>query len=117
MAGGSRIISIGSNLAERVPFSGVTLYSTSKSALIGFTKGLARDLGERGITVNLVQPGSTDTDMNPADGPTADGQRALSALGHYADPVDIANTVGFLAGTGGRNITGSVLTVDGGTNA
>jgi NAD(P)-dependent dehydrogenase (short-subunit alcohol dehydrogenase family) len=117
MTDGGRIISIGSNLAERVPFSGVTLYSMSKSALIGFTKGLARDLGERGITVNLVQPGSTDTDMNPADGPTADGQRALSALGHYADPVDIANTVGFLAGVGGRNITGSVLTVDGGTNA
>jgi 3-oxoacyl-[acyl-carrier protein] reductase len=117
MTDGGRIISIGSNLAERVPFSGVTLYSMSKSALIGFTKGLARDLGERGITVNLVQPGSTDTDMNPADGPTADGQRALSALGHYADPTDIANTVGFLSGAGARNITGAVLTVDGGTNA
>jgi 3-oxoacyl-[acyl-carrier protein] reductase len=117
MTDGGRIISIGSNLAERVPFSGVTLYSMSKSALIGFTKGLARDLGGRGITVNLVQPGSTDTDMNPADGPTADGQRALSALGHYADPTDIANTVGFLSGAGARNITGAVLTVDGGTNA
>ncbi|HEX2401903.1 MAG TPA: 3-oxoacyl-ACP reductase family protein [Mycobacterium sp.] len=117
MAAGGRIISIGSNLAERVPFSGVTLYSMSKSALIGFTRGLARDLGERGITVNLVQPGSTDTDMNPADGPTADGQRALTALGHYANPTDIANTVAFLAGDGARNITGSVLTVDGGTNA
>jgi 3-oxoacyl-[acyl-carrier protein] reductase len=55
--------------------------------------------------------------MNPADGPTADGQRALSALGHYADPTDIANTVGFLSGAGARNITGAVLTVDGGTNA
>jgi 3-oxoacyl-[acyl-carrier protein] reductase len=117
MTAGGRIISIGSNLAERVPFSGVTLYSMSKSALIGFTRGLARDLGERGITVNLVQPGSTDTDMNPADGPTADGQRALTALGHYANPTDIANTVAFLAGDGARNITGSVLTVDGGTNA
>jgi 3-oxoacyl-[acyl-carrier protein] reductase len=117
MTAGGRIISIGSNLAERVPFPGVTLYSMSKSALIGFTKGLARDLGERGITVNLVQPGSTDTDMNPADGPTADGQRSLTALGHYADPTDIANTVAFLAGDGARNLTGSVLTVDGGTNA
>ncbi|HEY6649597.1 MAG TPA: SDR family NAD(P)-dependent oxidoreductase, partial [Mycobacterium sp.] len=66
MTAGGRIISIGSNLAERVPFSGVTLYSMSKSALLGFTRGLARELGERGITVNLVQPGSTDTDMNPA---------------------------------------------------
>jgi 3-oxoacyl-[acyl-carrier protein] reductase len=117
MSAGGRIISIGSNLAERVPFSGVTLYAMSKAALIGFTKGLARDLGDRGITVNLVQPGSTDTDMNPADGPTADDQRALSALGRYANPTDIADTVAFLSGPGGRNITGAVLTVDGGTNA
>jgi 3-oxoacyl-[acyl-carrier protein] reductase len=117
MSAGGRIISIGSNLAERVPFPGVTLYSMSKSALIGFTRGLARDLGDRGITVNLVQPGSTDTDMNPADGPTADDQRALSALGRYADPTDIADTVAFLSGPGGRSITGSVFTVDGGTNA
>jgi 3-oxoacyl-[acyl-carrier protein] reductase len=117
MSAGGRIISIGSNLAERVPFSGVTLYAMSKAALIGFTKGLARDLGDRGITVNLVQPGSTDTDMNPADGPTADDQRALSALGRYANPTDIADTVAFLSGPGGRNITGAVLTVDAGTNA
>jgi 3-oxoacyl-[acyl-carrier protein] reductase len=117
MAEGGRIVSIGSNLAERVPFPGVALYSMSKSALLGFTRGLARDLGERGITVNLVQPGATDTDMNPAGGPTADDQRALTALGRYADPTDIAETVGFLAGSGGRNITGAVLTVDGGTNA
>jgi 3-oxoacyl-[acyl-carrier protein] reductase len=117
MAEGGRIISIGSNLAERVPFSGVTLYAMSKSALIGFTRGLARELGDRGITVNLVQPGATATDMNPADGPSADGQRALSALGRYADPSEVADTVAFLSGGGGRNITGSVLTVDGGTNA
>ena len=100
MTDGARIISIGSNLAERVPVPGVTLYSMSKSALIGFTKGLARDLGGRGITVNLVQPGSTDTDMNPADGPSADDQRASSALGRYADPTDIADTVAFLVGRG-----------------
>lgn len=117
MTDGGRILSIGSNLAERVPFPGVTLYAMSKAALIGFTKGLARDLGDRGITVNLVQPGSTDTDMNPADGPTADDQRALTALGRYANTTDIADTVAFLAGTGGRNITGALLTVDGGTNA
>jgi NAD(P)-dependent dehydrogenase (short-subunit alcohol dehydrogenase family) len=89
----------------------------SKSALIGFTKGLARDLGGRGITVNLVQPGSTDTDMNPADGEGADHQRALSALGRYAEAAEIADTVAFLAGAGGRNITGAILTIDGGTNA
>jgi 3-oxoacyl-[acyl-carrier protein] reductase len=117
MSDGARIISIGSNLAERVPFPGLTLYSMSKSALIGFTRGLARDLGDRGITVNLGQPGSTDTDMNPADGPTADDQRALSALGRYGDPTDIAEMVAFLSGPGGRSITGSVFTVDGGTNA
>lgn len=117
MSTDGRIISIGSNLAERVPFSGVTLYSMSKAALLGFTKGLARDLGDRGITVNLVQPGSTDTDMNPADGDTADSQRALTALGRYAAPADIAETVAFLAGPGARNVTGAVLTVDGGTNA
>ena len=117
MPDGGRIISIGSNLAERVPFPGVTLYAMSKSALIGFTKGLARDLGGRGITVNLVQPGSTDTDMNPANGESADHQRGLSALGRYADPTEVAETVAFLAGPSGRNITGSVFTVDGGTNA
>lgn len=117
MPTGGRIISIGSNLAERAPFAGVTLYAMSKSALIGFTRGLARDVGARGITVNLVQPGSTDTDMNPADGPSADHQRTLSALGSYAQPDDVASTVAFLAGPSGRTITGSILTVDGGTNA
>jgi 3-oxoacyl-[acyl-carrier protein] reductase len=117
MSDGARIISIGSNLAERVQFPGVTLYSMSKAALIGFTKGLARDLGDRGITVNLVQPGSTDTDMNPADAAGADEQRAMSALGRYAGASDIADSVAFLAGPGATNITGSVLTVDGGTNA
>lgn len=117
MPDGGRIISIGSNLAERVPFAGVTLYSMSKAALVGFTKGLARDLGARHITVNLVQPGSTDTDMNPADGPGSDEQRALSALGRYAAPRDIADSVAFLAGPSAATITGAVLTVDGGTNA
>ncbi|MGV0851162.1 SDR family oxidoreductase [Mycolicibacterium phlei] len=117
MPDGGRIISIGSNLAERVPFPGVTLYAMSKAALLGFTRGLARDLGERAITVNLVQPGSTDTDMNPADGPDADAQRALTALRRYATPREIADSVAFLAGPAAANITGAVLTVDGGTNA
>jgi 3-oxoacyl-[acyl-carrier protein] reductase len=117
MSDGGRIISIGSNLAERVPFPGVALYAMSKSALIGFTKGLARDVGGRGITVNLVQPGSTDTDMNPHDGDTADEQRAMAALGRYADTREIANTVAFLAGSEASYITGAVLTADGGTNA
>jgi 3-oxoacyl-[acyl-carrier protein] reductase len=100
-----------------VPIDDPPFDAMSKSALIGFTKGLARDLGDRGITVNLVQPGSTNTDMNPADGPTADDQRGLSALGRYADPTDIADAVEYLSGAGARNVTGALLTVDVGTNA
>ena len=114
---GGRIISIGSCLGERVPFPGVTVYSMSKSALLSFTRGLAREVGPRGITVNLVQPGSTDTDMNPADGAQADMQRAMTALGHYGKPEDIAAAVAFLAGPAARQITGTALTVDGGANA
>jgi 3-oxoacyl-[acyl-carrier protein] reductase len=117
MREGGRIISIGSNLAERVPFPGVTLYSMSKSALSTMTKGLARELGPRGITVNMVNPGSTDTEMNPADGPSADMQRSLSALGRYGTPEDVAAAVVFLAGDGARSITGASLLVDSGLNA
>lgn len=73
MAEGGRIVSVGSNLAERVPWPRLSLYTSSKAGLIGLTRALARELGPRGITVNVVHPGSTDTDMNPADGPQADG--------------------------------------------
>ena len=117
MSDGGRIISIGSNLAERVPYPGITLYAMSKSALVGFTKGLARDVGSRGITVNLVQPGSTDTEMNPGDGDSAEEQRAACALGRYADAGEMADVVAYLAGSGASYITGAVLTADGGTNA
>ncbi|MFD1932448.1 SDR family NAD(P)-dependent oxidoreductase [Nonomuraea mangrovi] len=117
MRSGGRIIGIGSSLAERVPYPGWTLYAMSKSALIGLTKGLARDLGPRGITVNLVHPGSTDTEMNPADSPEAEAERGYTALGRYCDPGDIAATVAHLAGEGGRNITGAAITVDAGTTA
>jgi NAD(P)-dependent dehydrogenase (short-subunit alcohol dehydrogenase family) len=114
---GGRIISIGSNLAERVPHDGIALYSMTKSALTGLTKALARELGPRGITVNVVHPGSTDTDMNPADGPSADDQRSLTALGRFQTADDVAATVAHLAGPGGRTITGAALLVDSGANA
>ncbi|MEU0501029.1 SDR family oxidoreductase [Nocardia sp. NPDC005998] len=117
MTEGGRIISIGSNLSERAAFGGLALYNLSKSALNGFTKALARELGPRNITVNLVQPGSTDTDMNPANGDHAPQQIGLTALGRFGTADDIAATVAFLAGTSGRSITGSIFTVDGGTNA
>lgn len=111
---GGRIITIGSCNADRVPGPYMSLYAMSKAALVGLTKGVARDLGDRNITVNLVQPGPTDTDMNPADGPFADSQRALTALGRFGQPQEIAQLVGFLAGPQSSYVTGAVLTVDGG---
>jgi NAD(P)-dependent dehydrogenase (short-subunit alcohol dehydrogenase family) len=117
LGAGGRIISIGSNLADRVAGPGVTLYAMTKAALTGLTRGLARELGPRGITVNLVHPGATDTDMNPADGPDAEAQRALTALGYFQTADDIAATVAHLAGEGGRTVTGTALVVDAGANA
>ncbi|MEH6404045.1 MAG: 3-oxoacyl-ACP reductase family protein [Sneathiella sp.] len=117
MGENGRIISIGSNLAERVPTPGLSLYSLSKSALIGLTKGLARDLGPKGITVNIVHPGSTNTDMNPAVGDHADAQRKGMAIARYGEPDDIAGLVAWLASSEARFVTGSAFTIDGGTNA
>lgn len=117
MKAGGRIISIGSCFAQRVPYGGVTLYAMSKSALIGFTKGLAREVGERGITVNIVDPGSTETDMNPIDGPAVAAELELMAVKRYAQPAEIAAAVGFLAGEESRFITGSSLAIDGGFTA
>ena len=114
---GGRIVSIGSILAERVPGPDMTIYSMSKSALLAFTKGLARELGPRGITVNIVHPGSTDTDMNPADGETAQAQRARIALGTYGEAADVAAMVAFLASPAAKQITGAGFVVDGGANA
>ena len=117
MGTGGRIISIGSCFAQRVPYGGVTLYAMSKSALIGFTKGLAREVGGRGITVNIVDPGSTDTDMNPADGPTVAAELELMAVKRYAQPEEIAAAVGYLAGAESQFITGASLAIDGGFTA
>jgi len=114
---GGRIITIGSCLANRVALPGIAVYSMTKSALNSLTRGLARDLGPRGITVNLVHPGPTDSDMNPADGEGADVQRQGIALGHYGEADDIADAVTFLASPAGKHITGTGIDVDGGLNA
>ncbi|RVB53337.1 SDR family oxidoreductase, partial [Mesorhizobium sp. M7A.F.Ca.CA.002.03.2.1] len=116
MGEGGSIISIGSNLAERADGS-LTAYSASKAALVGLTKALARDLGPRGITANVVHPGSTDTDMNPADGPHAEHQRRKMATPRFGKADDIAGMVAWLAGPEGRFVTGAALTIDGGANA
>jgi NAD(P)-dependent dehydrogenase (short-subunit alcohol dehydrogenase family) len=113
---GGRIITIGSNLAERVPQAGISAYTASKAALVGLTKGLARDLGPRGITANIVHPGSTDTDMNPASGPHAEAQRGLMAIPRFAEPGDVAGVVAWLASPQSRSVTGTAFTIDGGAN-
>jgi NAD(P)-dependent dehydrogenase (short-subunit alcohol dehydrogenase family) len=108
------VISIGSCWANRVPVPGVTLYSMSKSALIGFTKGLAHDLAPLGITANLVDPGPTETDMNPANAPHSEGERQRTATKTYGQGADIAAAVAFLAGPDAGWITGTSMAVDGG---
>jgi 3-oxoacyl-[acyl-carrier protein] reductase len=117
LAKGGRIINIGSYFADRVPSPVLGVYSASKSALVAFTKALARELGPKDVTVNLVQPGSIDTDMNPAHGPFGDTLRQFMALGRYGKVDDIAHAVAFLASDKAQYITGSTLTVDGGANA
>lgn len=114
---GGRIVTVGSNAAERAPFPGLAGYSLTKSALLGLTRHLARELGPQDITVNLVQPGPTDTDMNPANGELAATTRGLTSLGRYGTPADIAAAVTFLASPAAGFMTGSVVTVDGGYNA
>ncbi len=112
MGEGGRIITIGSCMAQRVPGPGGTLYAMSKAALTGLTKALARELGGRGITANLVHPGPIDTDMNPADGPYASGQAAMTALGRFGTADEVASTVAHLAGA--AYVTGAEFAVDGG---
>ena len=111
---GGRVINIGSVNAERMPFAGGTVYAMTKAAVSGMTRGLARDLGPRGITVNNVQPGPVDTDMNPADGPFADALKGLMAIPRYSTGGEIAGMVAYLAGPEAGFVTGASLTIDGG---
>lgn len=114
---GGRIISIGSCLGDQVRGPWMTLYAMSKSALTGLTRALARELGPNRITVNLIQPGPTNTDMNPANGSHADGQRSQMAIPEYGDPEDIAASVAWLASPEGKYVTGASIAIDGGINA
>jgi 3-oxoacyl-[acyl-carrier protein] reductase len=97
-----------------MPFAGGSVYALTKGAVASFTRGLARDLGSRGITVNNVQPGPVDTDMNPANGPYADTLRGHMAIGRYGRPEEIAGFVAYLASPEAAYITGANLLADGG---
>jgi 3-oxoacyl-[acyl-carrier protein] reductase len=111
---GGRIITIGSTNSDRMPFVGGSIYAMSKSAIVGLTKGLARDLGPLGITVNNVQPGPIDTEMNPADSDFADSLIGLMASGRYGKVEEVAGFVSYLAGPEAAYITGASLLIDGG---
>lgn len=114
MPDGGRIIHIGSTNADRMPFAGGSVYALTKGALASFTKGLARDLGPRSITVNNIQPGPVDTDLNPATGPFAETMLSLMALKRYGHADEIAGMVSYLAGPEAGYITGASLLIDGG---
>jgi 3-oxoacyl-[acyl-carrier protein] reductase len=117
MKSGGRIIMIGSCVGERVMTPGLVAYSATKGAVKMFTQGLSREVGSRGITVNNVQPGPIDTDLNPAAGDWATPQKAATALNRYGNVDEVAALVAFVAGPESSYITGANLTVDGGTNA
>ena len=114
LAAGGRIINIGSTMADRAPVAGIGVYSLSKAAVAGLTRGLARELGPRGITVNTVHPGPVETDMTPDSGEFADAMRSMTAVGHFGQPQDIADVVALLARTEARFVTGAAWNVDGG---
>ena len=117
MEDGGRIITVGSGVNARVGSPGLADYTATKSAVVGYTKGAARDLAPRDITVNVVQPGFVDTDMNPAGSHSAALFKATTALGRYGRPEEIAAAIVFLASPDASYITGTVLNVDGGYGA
>ncbi|WP_404714014.1 SDR family NAD(P)-dependent oxidoreductase [Sphingomonas sp. MMS24-J13] len=117
MTQGGRIITIGSIVADRMPGAGGTLYAASKAALAGMTRGLARDLGDRGITANLVQPGPIDTERNPADGPNAEANRSPLAIRRHGSAEEVAVLVAYLASGSAGFVTGAVYNIDGGWSA
>ncbi|MEW9306505.1 SDR family oxidoreductase [Labrys neptuniae] len=114
---GGRVVTIGSNAGLSVPFAGIAVYAATKSAMESFTRGLARELGPRDITVNLVRPGPIDTDMNPADGPLAPSILPSLSIARYGKTREVAEAVAFLAGPGAAYVTGSGILVDGGISA
>lgn len=117
MGQGGRIIHIGSSMVQYAAFGTASAYTLTKGALTGFSRGLVRDLGPRGITVNTVHPGPTDSDMNPADGPIADFLRPNIAMGRYGEGQDVAGAVAYLASAQAGFVTGAELIVDGGFTA
>ena len=117
MADGGRTITLGSVLGARASFPGLADYSATKAAVVGYSKGAARDLASRGVTVNVLQAGSVVTDMNSGEGAFAEAQKSLIALGRLAQPEEIAAGVLFLASSNGSHVTGSEPTIDGGFGA
>lgn len=117
MPQGGRIIVIGSNVGDHTGFPGIAAYTLTKAAVQGLVRGLARDFGPRGITINAVQPGPVDTDMNPADGALKDTLHGLMALRRHGRPEEIAGMVAWLAGPEAGFATGAMHTIDGGFNA
>jgi 3-oxoacyl-[acyl-carrier protein] reductase len=117
MGEGGRIITIGSVNGDRIPFQGGSVYGMTKAAVAGLARGLSRDLGPRGITVNTVQPGPVDTDLNPADGPFAKALLPTLSIPRYGHVDEVAALVSYLAGPEAGYVTGTTLTIDGGFTA